>query len=341
MFVDKAGTAAAIQDDNDFYPWGGVVPGVGKTTSTNTVKFTDKYRDSESQLDYFGARYYANITGRFMTPDWAAKPIAVPYADFGDPQSLNLYAYVRNSPIVRVDLDGHSFAGWNGAGANTSGGFTDLDNNIESEMGVYASATANVDAMNAAEQASRQQQQSGPRIGIGIEEPNASAVNNGVLDASKDPGHTFVYLKNKSGEITSLLSFGPSESIGVSNGTRFKVGNLPGDAHWPLSGTVKAWEIPVSTKQANAIMKAITEFKASPPHYTPTMQCTSAALSIASKAGITLPSGVGPVKATTEIRGHTFTVWSGNVANPFHLSQQMTNSHGPPTLLDSTRFPIP
>ena len=36
MFVDKAGTVAAIQDDNDFYPWGGVVPGVGKTTSNNT-----------------------------------------------------------------------------------------------------------------------------------------------------------------------------------------------------------------------------------------------------------------------------------------------------------------
>jgi RHS repeat-associated protein len=101
-------TNSAIQPD--FYPWGGVVPGVGQTTSTNTVKFTGKYRDSETQLDYFGARYYANVSGRFMTPDWAAKPTSVPYADFGDPQSLNLYAYVRNSPIVRVDADGHGYA---------------------------------------------------------------------------------------------------------------------------------------------------------------------------------------------------------------------------------------
>lgn len=45
--------------------------------------------------------------GRFMTPDWAAKPTTVPYAKFGDPQSLNLYAFVENSPIDRIDADGH------------------------------------------------------------------------------------------------------------------------------------------------------------------------------------------------------------------------------------------
>jgi hypothetical protein len=42
-----------------------------------------------------------------MTPDWAAKPTAVPYALFGDPQTLNLYAYVRNNPVSRADADGH------------------------------------------------------------------------------------------------------------------------------------------------------------------------------------------------------------------------------------------
>jgi RHS repeat-associated protein len=30
--------------------------------------FTDKERDAESQLDYFGARYYASNMGRFMSP---------------------------------------------------------------------------------------------------------------------------------------------------------------------------------------------------------------------------------------------------------------------------------
>jgi RHS repeat-associated protein len=107
MFVDKAGTTTAILDDNDMYPWGGIVPGVGKTTSNNTVKFTGKYRDPESQLDYFGARYYSNTIGRFMSPDWADKPVTVPYAKAGDPQSLNLYSYVENGPVNRIDADGH------------------------------------------------------------------------------------------------------------------------------------------------------------------------------------------------------------------------------------------
>ena len=68
---------------------------------------TGKERDSESGLDYFGARYYSNGLGRFITPDWAAKATAVPYAEFSDPQSLNLYSYVRNVPTVRADIDGH------------------------------------------------------------------------------------------------------------------------------------------------------------------------------------------------------------------------------------------
>jgi RHS repeat-associated protein len=84
---------------------------VGKTTSNNHYKMTCKERDTESGLDYYGARYYGSTMGRFMSPDWAAKPATVPYAEFGDPQSLNLYSYTRNSPIIRVDGDGHDANG--------------------------------------------------------------------------------------------------------------------------------------------------------------------------------------------------------------------------------------
>ncbi len=70
-------------------------------------KFTGKERDTESGLDEFGARYYGSRLGRFMTPDWAATPIDVPYANFGNPQSLNLYSYVKNNPTTTRDPDGH------------------------------------------------------------------------------------------------------------------------------------------------------------------------------------------------------------------------------------------
>lgn len=71
--------------------------------------FTDKERDTESGLDYFGARYYASNMGRWMSPDWADKPEAVPYSSLDDPQTLNLYGYVRNNPLSKADPDGHAF----------------------------------------------------------------------------------------------------------------------------------------------------------------------------------------------------------------------------------------
>ena len=71
---------------------------------------TGKERDAESNLDMFGARYYGSSLGRFMTPDWAVAPTAVPYAHYGNPQSLNLYSYVENNPTTTGDPDGHDWA---------------------------------------------------------------------------------------------------------------------------------------------------------------------------------------------------------------------------------------
>ncbi len=68
---------------------------------------TGKERDAESGNDYFGARYYASSMGRFMSPDWSAKQEPVPYAKLDNPQSLNLYAYLMNNPMTRIDPDGH------------------------------------------------------------------------------------------------------------------------------------------------------------------------------------------------------------------------------------------
>jgi RHS repeat-associated protein len=102
VITDASGT---IKSESDYYPWGGELQFTAN--DSNHYKFTGKERDSESGLDYFGARYYSNGLGRFVTPDWSSNPVPVPYADLGDPQSLNQYSYVRNVPTVKVDLDGH------------------------------------------------------------------------------------------------------------------------------------------------------------------------------------------------------------------------------------------
>jgi RHS repeat-associated protein len=113
-FSDHLGSAdvvtfptGAIQSESDYYPYGGEVVVTAGSGTPNRYKFTGKERDSETGFDYFGARHYYGNIGRFITPDWAAKATTVPYADFGDPQSLNLYGYERNNPVVKPDLDGH------------------------------------------------------------------------------------------------------------------------------------------------------------------------------------------------------------------------------------------
>jgi RHS repeat-associated protein len=198
MFVDKAGTLAAIMDDNDMYPWGGVVPGVGKTTSNNTIKFTGKYRDTDTaaNLDYFGARYYSSTVGRFMSPDWAAKPTTVPYAKFGDPQSLNLYSYVENAPINRIDADGHSSDAIMVATGGGRGGdpFDDGHNEFrDAEINAYMEAKSE-------EQQQQQQQQSQPAeaklsaaseqaiLNSSLTGPQAIAFESAVLNAANKTG---------------------------------------------------------------------------------------------------------------------------------------------------------
>ena len=106
--------------DADFEPFGGEHKYAD--TCPQNYKFTGKERDVESQLDNFGARYYASTTGRFMSPDWALKPVSVPYAKFGDPQTLNLYTYVQNSPLNRIDADGHDGKDKDGTTNQTSDG---------------------------------------------------------------------------------------------------------------------------------------------------------------------------------------------------------------------------
>jgi RHS repeat-associated protein len=81
-------------------------------TDFSPLHFTGKERDPESNLDNFGARYYTSTMGRWMTPDWSARGDAVPYATLTDPQSLNLYVYVRDNPNTLTDPDGH--AAWPG-----------------------------------------------------------------------------------------------------------------------------------------------------------------------------------------------------------------------------------
>jgi RHS repeat-associated protein len=102
-----------IKNESDYSPYG--VEIVIASGDFNRYKFTGKERDSESGLDNFGARYNASALGRFMTPDG---PLI--YASTDDPQSWNLYSYVRNNPLNRTDPNGHLTVIIPGTGASSN-----------------------------------------------------------------------------------------------------------------------------------------------------------------------------------------------------------------------------
>jgi RHS repeat-associated protein len=134
LSYDHLGTARLITDQkanvisrHDYLPFGEEIPAntagrngqFGAGNDGVTQKFTGKERDSESGLDYFGARYYGSALGRFTSPDEfkggfenlngtpAFSPGPIGYADLTDPQTLNMYVYTRNNPLRYIDPDGH------------------------------------------------------------------------------------------------------------------------------------------------------------------------------------------------------------------------------------------
>jgi RHS repeat-associated protein len=91
----------------DYLPFGEEVPstlgvrgsvgGYGGSDGTRQ-KFTQKERDNESGLGYFGARYYSSPQGRFTSPD----PLLSSGSVY-DPQTWNHYCYTLNNPLKYID----------------------------------------------------------------------------------------------------------------------------------------------------------------------------------------------------------------------------------------------
>lgn len=99
-------TSNAVIERSDFQPFGVEHLDAVNATPAQRLEFAGKERDADVQtrLDYFGARYYASQTGRFITVDPAlqGEPALV------NPQLWNRYSYALNNPLKFADPDGRN-----------------------------------------------------------------------------------------------------------------------------------------------------------------------------------------------------------------------------------------
>ncbi len=94
--LDQEGTLISYEE---YFPFGGTSVIAGRDRSElalKTHRYTGKERDDETGLYYYGARYYAPWTGRWISPDPA-----------GPVDGFNLYTYVGNNPVNYNDPTGN------------------------------------------------------------------------------------------------------------------------------------------------------------------------------------------------------------------------------------------
>jgi len=82
-------------EETEYTPFGETIQG-----GESRYLFTGQEKDKETDLMYYGARYYSPYFKRFTQPDTII-------SDIYDPQSLNRYSYVRNNPLKYTDPSGH------------------------------------------------------------------------------------------------------------------------------------------------------------------------------------------------------------------------------------------
>jgi RHS repeat-associated protein len=91
--IDRASGAFVAEYEYDAF--GNTLRESGGAAAANCARFSTKYTDLETGLVYYGRRFYAPSTGRWLSRD--------PIEEQG---GLNLYGFVRNNPLSLLDYLG-------------------------------------------------------------------------------------------------------------------------------------------------------------------------------------------------------------------------------------------
>src|SRR5690625_222652 len=107
---DGNGNVTALLDVNaevaalyEYGPFGEKIRASGPAAELNPFRFSTKYRDEETELDYYGYRYYSSLMGRWLNRDPIKElgcMLIRKKSEFNRDEDLNLYAMVGSSDFI-------------------------------------------------------------------------------------------------------------------------------------------------------------------------------------------------------------------------------------------------
>ncbi len=289
-----------------------------QTENAKRYRYTGKERDEESGLYYYGARYYAPFLGRWCTCD-----------PRGIADDLNTYDYVRSSPISRVDADGsesrritieselvvlddagkikvatksrsESLIIGHGQVKILKESKRDLNKTERAAAQLRMDALRKEMAARAKEEATRKSEEHKPpekyKLVLGINVSSVDKKENVQVSGGPNgnPGHTFLAIKDPSGKIIKILSYGPVKRTGLA-----RIGcSAPGDVQYHLlaADQFQTYEWDITKEQSDKALKKISDIQATPGTYSGIHQCTSVALEVTDEVGLSsIPRGKGNI----------------------------------------------
>jgi len=161
---------------------------------------TQKERDIETGLDYFGARYYGSTQGRFTSPD----PVA---GSCWNPQSLNAYSYAWNNPLKLTDPTG-MVVSWEDSEAKKKKGETEARTDAQRNYEKHIQDMVNSKDRKTHEaglklQATYERLQKSD-ITFHVVKDNPEGASSGELTYAGQEGHLYVNLRGNSSEYGAL-----------------------------------------------------------------------------------------------------------------------------------------
>ena len=239
----RSNVAGTLCETITSLPYGDAMTTSGSCGDPSPMHFTGKEHDAETDLENFGARYDASSMGRFMTPDWSAQEEPVPYAKLDDPQSLNLYTYVGNNPLVRDDPDGHAF------------GLDDL-------IGAVAGATVGVAVEVVKDVATGQKITAGSVAGAAV---GGALFGEGIVNAPETLGGSVVAAAALKGAVQGAVSNAVQQGVDMAtgeqksfNGKALAVSTVAGAVTGGIASKVPLTKIPgISSGKGN--MNAVAQ----------------------------------------------------------------------------------